>query len=244
MKRTTGFPIVAIAFFALTAVFQPATSHAATIIKLNLGGVGPDVGMGAPAGLPAGVLGTVDQTGGPSPMGDQFTDIEYTGFLNFIPDLNTNNATFSLNGLNAVGPANVSGTLVVQNFNGGVFSLYDPADNLLLQGPMGSSVLTGIMGPPGTGALFTAVLTTVSGGSLASQIAPGSVSLSMNMTNVNGGSGFSVAGGGPQLNSFLADAAISISADPVPEPATMALVGLGSLAAVVCMRRVRGQYRT
>jgi hypothetical protein len=212
-------------------------SQAGTIIKLNLGGVGPDVGMGAPAGLPAGVLGTVDQTGGPSPAGDQLTDIEYTGFLNFIPDLNTNTASFSLNGLNAVGPANVFGSLVIQNFNGGIFSLYDPADNLLLQGPMGNSALTGVMGPPGTGALFTTVLTTVSGGSLAPLIAPGSVSLSMNMTNVNGGAGFAVAGGGPQLNAFVADAAISISADQVPEPATLSLVGLAAIA--ICGRRRR-----
>jgi len=215
-------------------------TQAATIIKLNLGGVGPDVGMGAPAGLPGGVLGTVDQTGGPSPAGDQLTDIEYTGFLNFIPDLNTNSASFSLNGLNAVGPANVFGTLVIQNYLGGVFSLYDPADNLLLQGPMGSSALTGVMGPPGTGALFTTVLTTVSGGSLAPLIAPGSVSLSMNMTNVNGGNGFAVAGGGPQLNPFVADAAISISADPVPEPTTLSLIGLCAAAMIAVGGRRRG----
>lgn len=239
MTRTSRFSIIAVAILALTGTFQPATSQAATIVKLNLGGVGPDVGMGPPAGQAVGVLSTIDQTGGPTPPGDQLTDIEYTGFLNFIPDVNTNTASFSLNGLNAVGPANVAGSLVIQNFSGGVFSLYDPADNLLLQGPMGSSALTGVMGPPGAGALFTTVLTTVSGGSLSSLIAPGSVSLSMNLTNVNGGSGFSVAGGGPQLNSFLADAAISISADPVPEPATMAIVGLGSLAAVAVGRRRR-----
>jgi len=217
-----------------------SVTQAATIIKLNLGGVGPDVGMGAPAGLPAGVLGTVDQTGGPSPAGDQLTDIEYTGFLNFIPDLNTNTASFSLNGLNAVGPANVFGTLVIQNYIGGVFSLYDPADNLLLQGPMGSSALTGVVGPPGTGALFTTVLTTVTGGSLAPLIAPGSVSLSMNMTNVNGGNGFAVAGGGPQLNPFVADAAISISADPVPEPATLSLFGLVAATVIAVGGRRRG----
>src|SRR4051794_39063081 len=155
-----------------------SVSHAGTIIKLNLGGVGPDVGMGPPAGQAVGVLATVDQTGGLSPQGDQLTDLEYTGFLNFLPDINTNTASFSLNGLNAVGPANVFGTLVIQNFTGGTFRLYDPADNLLLQGPMGNSALTGVIGPPGTGALFTTNLTTVSGGSLAPFLAPGSVSLS------------------------------------------------------------------
>jgi hypothetical protein len=227
--------VAACALLCMAAGF----SQAATIIKLNLGGVGPDIGMGPPAGQPVGILSTVDQTGGPSPAGDQLTDIEYTGFLNFIPDLNTNTASFSLNGLNEVGISNVFGSLVIQNYNGGVFSLYDPADNLLLQGPMGNSALTGVTGPPGTGALFTTVLTTVSGGSLAPLIAPGSVSLSMNMTNVNGGNGFAVAGGGPQLNSFLADAAISISADPVPEPATLSLVGFGAVATIAFCRRRR-----
>src|SRR5215467_15086878 len=159
-----------------------SAAQAGTIIKLSLGGVGPDVGMG-----PAGNLSTIDQTAGPPPTGDQLTNIEYTGFLNFIPDVNTNTASFTLNGLNAVGPANVFGSLVIQNFVGGQFSLYDPADNLLLQGPMGPSALSGVLGPPGTGALFTTSLTTVTGGSLAGLIAPGSVSLSMNMTNVNGG---------------------------------------------------------
>jgi hypothetical protein len=104
---------------------------------------------------------------------------------------------------------------------------------------MSNSALTGVVGPPGTGALFTTTLTTVSGGSLAPLLAPGSVSLSMNMTTVNGGNGFGVAGGGPQLNSFLADGSISISADQVPEPATLMLLGFGSAVAMACSRRRR-----
>src|ERR1700754_3283540 len=148
MKSISKVVIRGVAACALLCVAVSAT-QAATILKLNLGGVGPDVGMGPPAGQPIGVLSTVDQTGGPSPAGDQLTDIEYTSFLNFIPDINTNTASFSLNGLNAVGPANLFGTLVIQNFNGGLCSLYDPADVLLLQGPMGNSVLSGVQGPPG-----------------------------------------------------------------------------------------------
>jgi hypothetical protein len=234
MKSTSKVFIRGVAACALLCV-AATFSQAATIIKLNLGGVGPDVGMG-----PGGILSTIDQTGGPSPAGDQLTDVEYTGFLNFIPDLNTNTASFSLNGLQAVGPANVFGSLVIQNFApGGVFSLYDPSDNLLLQGPMASSALSGVLGPPGTGALFTTTLGNVTGGSLAGYLAPGSVSLSMNMTNVNGGNGFAVAGGGPQLNQFLADASISIAADQVPEPASLMLLGFGSAVAMAYSRRRR-----
>lgn len=237
MKSTTKAAIRLLAVCALFGVTF-SVARASTIIKLNLGGAGPDVGMGPIAGQAAGVLSTIDQTGGPPPSGDQFTAIEYTSFLNFIPDVNTSTATFSLNGLNAVGPANVFGSLVVQSFTGGVFSLYDPSDNLLLQGPMANSVLSGILGPPGTGALFTSTFTTVTGGSLMPFIAPDSVSLSMNMINVDGGIGFSVAGGGPQLNGFLADASISIAADTfVPEPSAFFL---GSIAAaslgIACLR--------
>jgi hypothetical protein len=233
MKSTLKVFLRGVAACALVCVAVSVT-QAATIIKLNLGGVGPDVGMN-----PGGVFSTIDQTGGPPPTGDQFTDVEYTGFLNFIPDINTNNATFSLNGLNAAGPATVFGTLVIQNFVGGIFSLYDPTDNLLLQGPLTNSALTGVIGPPGTGALFTTTLGAATGGSLLPFIAPGTVSLSMNMTNVNGGAGFSVSGiGNLQLNQFLADASINIAAEFIPEPTTMTLVGL-ALAAVACGWRRR-----
>jgi PEP-CTERM motif-containing protein len=159
--------------------------------------------------------------------------------LNFIPDVNANLASFSLGGLTLSGNATQFGSLVIQNFTGGMFSLYDPADNLLLQGPMGPSALSGVIGPPGTGALFTTSLTTVTAGSLMGQLALNSVSLSMNMTNVNGGNGFQIAGGGPQLNSFVADASISIAADPVPEPASLILLGISAAGALACVRRRR-----
>ena len=206
---------------------------------MNLGGVGPDVGMNG-----GGVLSTVDDTP-PGPLGDQYTAIEYTGFLSPIPNVNPATASFTLSGLTAVGPAQQFGTLAIQNFANGMFSLYDPGNNLLLQGPLASSALTGVVGPPGTGALFTTTLGTVTGGSLLPFIMPGTVSLSMNLTNVSGGAGFFVvpAGGPGVLQPFLADASINISADPtglgpgVPEPTTAVLVLLGGAAMAVCGRR-------
>jgi len=233
MKSTTKVFIRGAAACALICL-ATSFSQAATIIKLNLGSVGPDVGMNG-----AGIFSTTND-GVAATTGDQNTDIEYTGPFEFKPDLNTNTASFSLQGLAEVGPANVFGNLVIQNYLGGQFSLYDPANVLLLQGPLTSSALSGVIGPGsgGTGALFTTTLGSVTGGTLAPLITPGTVSLSMNLTNVNGGNGFAVAGGGPQLNPFLADASISISAD-VPEPATFSLVGLGAAAGIAVLARRR-----
>src|SRR4051812_33787441 len=215
-------------------IFAAAAAHAGTIIKLNLGEIGPDVSMNN-----AGVLSTAND-GIATTTGDQNTAVEFTGFLNGFPDIALNNASFSLRNLQEVGAPNVFGTLVIQNFNGGTFQLFDPANVLLLSGQLNNSALSGVLGPPGTGALFTTTFSQVTGGTLAPLIAPGSLSLSMNMTNVNGGNGFSVSvvGAGPALNPFLADASVNIAGDPaVPEPGTLMLLLISSAGAIGCVRR-------
>src|SRR5262245_5674022 len=110
--------LLAGATLALLLMFD--ASHASTIIKLNLGGVGPDIqlnGVGILSTTSDGIAGTT---------GDQNTAIEYTSFLDFIPDINTADGSFTLSGLQEVGPAGVLfGNVVGQNFNGGNFSLYD-----------------------------------------------------------------------------------------------------------------------
>jgi len=218
------------------ALFCLATTvaHAATIIKLNLGDIGPDVGMNG-----AGILSTTNDGNGAT-TGDQNTAVEFTGFLNGNPDIALNSASFSMHNLAEVGPANVFGTLVIQNFAGGNFELYDPANVLLLSGQLNNSALSGVIGPPGTGALFTTTFSLVTGGTLAPLIAPNSLSLSMNLTNVNGGAGFAVAGGGPALNPFLADASVNIGGEQaVPEPATLMLLSVAAIGAVAGYRRKR-----
>jgi hypothetical protein len=244
MRHASRIVVRAFAVCALVCAAS-SVSLAGTIIKLDLGGVGPDVGMNG-----AGVLSTIDD-GHPGTTGDQNTSIVYTGFLSPLPNVTIPPgppASFSLTGLQAVPPTTVVAPLVIQNFVGGSFSLYDPANNLLLQGPLTNSALTGVMGPPGTGALFTTTLGAISPASLLFPfIAPGTVSLSMNMTNVNGGAGFSVIPpvSGGILQPFLADAAVNISADPsgigpgIPEPASLTLVLLGVVAVVCGRRRVR-----
>jgi hypothetical protein len=231
MMKTLQTVIRGMMACALLALIVPA-AHAATIIKLNLGEIGPDVGMNG-----AGILSTIND-GIAATTGDQNTDVEFTGFLDGNPDIVPKIASFSMHNLVEVGPANVFGSLVIQNFSGGTFQLFDPANVLLLSGQLNNSALSGVLGPPGTGALFTTTFSQVTGGTLAPLIAPGSLSLSMNMTNVNGGNGFATAGGGPQLNPFLADASVNIAGEPaVPEPGTLMLLLISSAGAIRCVRR-------
>jgi hypothetical protein len=222
--------------FALSCLtvccFTVCSANANTIIKLDLGSVGPDIGMNG-----QGQLSTVND-GDAGTTGDQNTKIEFTDFLNSIPDISTPPGSFTLNGLALAGPTNViGGTLVIQNFTGGQFSLYDPANVLLLSGPISTSTLTGTIGAPGTGALFTTTLASATGGTLASLIFPGSLSLSLSMTNVNGGTGFSTSDS--ILQPFQADGSINIAADGAraPEPATLALLSMGAIGLLALRRR-------
>lgn len=217
---------------ALVLAVSSAT-YAGTIIKLNLGGTGPDVAMNA-----GGVLATTSD-GVAATTGDQNTAVEYTGFLDVpFADINTSIASYSLAGLQAVGPPQVFGTLVIQNFTGGSFDLYDPSNNLLLSGSLTNSALTGVAGPPGTGGLFTTAVSTVTGGSLAPYIVPNSLTMSMNLTNINGGNGLSVGGAvAPVLNPFQADASVNISGDQlIPEPTSVLLL-LTALSGAFAIRR-------
>jgi PEP-CTERM motif len=216
------------ALSSLTVLSATAT----TIIKLDLGGVGPDIGMNA-----QGQLSTVDD-GNAGTTGNQDTKIEFTDFLDSIPDIVTPPGSFTLSGLAVAGPSTQIGSLVIQNFTGGQFALYDPTNILLLSGPLTNSALTGVIGAPGTGALFTTTLANATGGSLASLIQSGTLSLSLSMTNVNGGAGFSTSDG--ILQPFLADGSINIAADrnQAPEPATFALLTMGAIGLLASRRRL------
>jgi hypothetical protein len=120
-------------------------------------------------------------------------------------------------------------------------SLFDPSNSLLLSGVLTSSSLQGTIGPPGTGAVFTTNIATVTGGSLLPFIVPNTLGLSMTLTNVNGGAGFAVTNG--LLNPFVADSSVNISGDPtdlgghIPEPATLLLVTTALFAGTAVRRR-------
>ena len=165
-------------------------------------------------------------------LGDQNTGITYADFLAALfPNVTPPpSASFTLSGLQATGAAQVPlPGLVIQNFTGGSFSLYAPNNTLLLQGPIASAALSGVIGPPGTGGLFTTSLGSATAGSLKDYFQAGTLSVSMNLTTVNGGGGFVVTppATGGVLSAFTANAVAGIagSAGPaVPEPTSVALI--------------------
>jgi hypothetical protein len=211
---------------------------AATIIKLNLGNVTPDLQMNA-----AGLLGTAND-GNNATAGDQDTDVQFTGFLEPAPDITTPIASISLSNLLRTGAADLvtNPGLVTQAFVGGSFGLYDPSNTLLLSGTISTSSLVGTLSPPGAGGVFTTGVVLVTGGVLADLIVPNSLALSLNLTNVNGGNGFSVTGG-LVLNPFVTDTSLNISGNPTtigenfPEPGTLMLAAVAMIAATGFRRR-------
>lgn len=237
-------------FFGVAAVlavllsFQ--TARAGTIIKLSLGNdAAPDVEY------VGGVFSTIDDLI-PSP-GEQNTAVEFLGFLNSIPNIAAADASYTIDGVTKVpGPAAEFGGVIQQDLTGGTFQLWDDDGVTLLLGvALGNSRLFGNNGPPGAGAVFSTSFGTplggAAGGTLASLIAPGTISFSIGMTNINNGLGLSLAGPfsvfGPvtfgTLNDFSADVTKSIDAEQVPEPAAALLLVIGGLMAPTVLRRRR-----
>jgi hypothetical protein len=226
MLRTMSFAFLSVVGCALVSTIG-ATANAGTIIKLNLGG-----DSAADIVFDGTQLSIVDDGNGAT-TGNQDTNVEFLDFLSGETDIvGAPPASFSMSGLAVDGFANVfNNVLVIQNFTGGTFNLFDDANALLLSGTLDDSTLTGPIGPPATGALFTTTFASVTGGSLASQIDSDTITLSMSLSAISGGTGFSVDMGGaaPALNPFTADATLSIAAEQIPEPTAAVLLIFGSL---------------
>jgi len=220
MKTTLRF--LASAAFALLLLVQ--ASNAGTIIKLDLGGTGPDVQYSG------GTLSTVND-GNAGTTGDQNTAILFTDFLSStVP--NPTVGSYTLSGATGAGaPTPLGGGVFAQNFSGGNFQIYSNTNALLLSVNLGTSLLVG----GGNGAFFNITNGTVVGGSLASQITANSIGMSMTLTNISGG-GLSAPNG--FLNNFVADATKEITGTQVPEP-TAILLMLGGLAMPSLLRRRR-----
>ncbi len=211
-------PLKVFACATLALVLSVCSSQAATIIKLDLGGVGPDLTFSPPAS--PGLLGTIDDN--PAGLvGDQATNILFTSFLS---GMGSTTGSYSLMGATATGAPNpLGGGVVAQNYSGGNFKLYDSGNKLLLDVNLSTSLLVG----GGNGAFFNITNGTVMGGSpaITSQLVGNSIGMSMTLTNIqsSGGPGLTVSGGG-LLNSFFADATKEITASQVPEPAMVLMI--------------------
>jgi hypothetical protein len=217
------------ALFAL--VLLSNASHASTIIKLDLGGTGPDLNY---TGGIFGTLNTVSD-GVVATTGDQNTTVLFTDFLSgLIP--NPRPGSYTLLGATATGaPTPLGGGVVMQNFSGGNFKIYDTSNAILLDVNLSTSLLVG----GGNGAFFNITNGTVIGGSpaITSQLVSNSIGMSMTLSNISGG-GLTIAPGGGSLNSFFADATKEITATQVPEPAAILLV-LSCLVVPMFLRRSR-----
>jgi len=225
--------IHSLAIGAVIGIFA-STGEAGTILKLNPGTVASNIEFNS------GVLSTVDD-GNAGTAGEQNTAVDFQGFLSGISDIPPLNASVTLNGISRVGSATVFPFgLMMQNFSGGTVSIYDASNTLLLSGSLNASTLAGAVGPPGTDALFTTTFNHVSGGTLASQIGPETVALKMNITDINGGAGFSVTTDGSILNPFTAETLLTITGEqPIPEPAAALLLAVGTVMTVLGVRRRR-----
>jgi hypothetical protein len=226
--------------------FISAPCNAGTIIKLSLGGdAAADIEFTGGAG---GILSTADDADG-STTGDQNTAIEFLDILDSEPDIITSTASATLDNLTAGVPAIVvGGVFVVQNLTGGTLSLYDESNTLLLSGTLSDSTLSGTLGAPATGSVITTSFGQFTGGTLAGALDPGSLSLTIALTGINGLAGLAVTPpvpAGPPLlhegtlNAFVADGSVVVAAAAIPEPTTVGLLVAGVGIAVGRRRMLR-----
>jgi uncharacterized protein (TIGR03382 family) len=224
--------------FAFCAMLGWSAANGATILKLSLGSTGADLAMNG-----SGVLGTMSD-GVAATTGDQNTAIDFTGFLDgSFADVTTNDASFTLAGLQKTGPLSIiGGTVIAQDFLGGTFSLYSPTNSLLLSGNLQGSTLTGSIGGTATGSLFTTNASNFTGGSLLPNLQANTLNISMTLTNVSNGTGFVVSGAPFVLQPFTADTFVNITAEPIPEPASIAIALLGAAGFGLLGRRRTNRY--
>ena len=220
--------------YALLLVFALPRGAAAESIKLPLGEESPEVYFDGTT------FGTVDD-GNASTLGDQNTRIIFAGFGGMFADILDSTASFSLDGVTAVGPASepIPG-LVAQQTLGGTFSLYAPDNTLLLSGEVTNGALGGGT-ESATGSFFNTTVGTFTGGALLSFFQLNTLQIVLAMQDIHSGQlvGMHITNGA--LDPFTSDAASLIGGDAaaVPEPTSMLLLLSGCSAAAAYRRRQR-----
>lgn len=213
---------------AVVALFVTTTANATTILKLNFGSTGPDFQYAG------GILSTIDD-GDAATAGDQNTQAAFEGLLAGVPDITTDIASVTFDGITADGAATILPGFVVQNTIGGTFDLWDSSNTLLLSATIDSGSISGPLGAAATGSFVTLSLGNYTGGTLLPLLGgANAASIGVSFTDVasRSGAGFSV--NGTSLNAFTADATANLAA--VPEPTTVGLL-LAGLAGGFGVRR-------
>lgn len=213
-------------FLAIAVIGLAQPSRAETIIKFGLSEIGSDVQFDGTT------FSTVDDGDG-STLGDQDTRLNFVGSLDgTIADIMSPVASFTLDGVLASGDAHVLGNTVVQESTGGIFSVYDENNNLLLAGSLADGALTGSLAAT-TGSYFNTAFGTLTAGSLLPFLNPDAAGISIALAGIVSadGSGHLVVNNG-KLQPFNANSDGLIDGEPrseVPEPATAALLLSGAL---------------
>ena len=220
----------------LTNSFLAADASAETVIKFNLAGVntGPDVAYSG------GLLTTVDD-GSVGTSGQQSTDVGYQGFLSDIPSI-PSGASLTLSGVTASGSASGNVGFISQMTTGGMFSLFDNTNTLLLSGNLGNGVITGSTSSD-SGGFFSTSPVLYTGGSLLPRIEPNSGAISLSLLDVRtGGAVGMVVNGSGVLQNFTATANGQLGASAVPEPSVIGMAAIGAL--LVLRQRRRSAKKT
>jgi hypothetical protein len=216
------------------SLFLSTSAYADTIIKFDLGGTGPDLRFDG------NVLETVSDPNGLA--GDQTTLVTFTGFLEGVL-ANLTGASFTLSDVMAFGNANILGSFISQQTQGGTFSLFDSSDSLVLSGNLGNGVITGASGVD-TGSVFNTTVFSFTGGSLLSMVSDTPAGISFALTNILSGSNVGLSTSfNPNTQSFellgfTADSSGQITGSPIPEPTTLMLFGSAVLGGVIRKRRM------
>jgi hypothetical protein len=222
---------------ALFLVLSTEARAIDTVIKVDLGGTGPDVA------LTGATFGTVND-GDAGTVGDQTTGVDFVGPLSFLADI-LSGASFSLGGVNLVGsPTVFNGTNVFQATNGGNFGLWDSANTLLLSGTLAGGSIAGTIGGT-TGSFFHTTVFSYTGGSLLAYIQPTPAGLSLALSQITSGQllglqtlpceGITQCTG--NLAPFTANASGLLEGTSVPEPASMLLLVSGLFGGLVARRK-------
>ncbi len=201
-----------------------SVSQASSLIKFDLS----EVTAGNPDfQYSNGSFGTVDD-GIAATAGQQNSGFEFVGFLDALLTDVLDGASFTLTNVFADGAAQVNGSLVAQQTTGGVFSLFDQDNNLLLEGELSSGSLIGSR-ESSSGSFFNTTFATFTAGSLLPLLVIDTAGLSIALGDIlaAGTAGLKVTDG--LLENFVAAGDGIVTGDQIPEPTTVLLLlsGLG-----------------